>query len=79
VTGVALDAVQTAAVHRDDGALDIYQVVLAQVLVSFPLRNQCATSESAIARELALRARRSERPHRVLHPPGERRVILTVQ
>ena len=32
VTGVALHAVKTAAVHRDHGALHVNQIVLAQLL-----------------------------------------------
>src|SRR5581483_614517 len=36
VTGVALHAIQTTAVHRDDGALHVDQIVLAQMAsVSF--------------------------------------------
>ena len=43
MTRVTLDAVQAPAVYGHHGALDIDQVVLAQVSESFPLRNQCAT------------------------------------
>jgi hypothetical protein len=32
VAGVALHAVQTSAVHRDDGALHVYEIVLTQLL-----------------------------------------------
>ena len=32
VTGVALHAIQSAAVHRDDGALHVNQIILAQLL-----------------------------------------------
>jgi hypothetical protein len=42
VAGVALHAVQSAAVHRHDGALHVNQVVLAQLLaVPFLIQLLC--------------------------------------
>jgi hypothetical protein len=44
VAGVALHAVQPAAVDRDDSALHVYEIVLAQTAsVPFLLDNYCAT------------------------------------
>ena len=55
VARIALDAVKTAAVHGDDGALHVNQIVLAQTAsVPFYLNNHCAT-------EVALRVGASRR------------------
>jgi hypothetical protein len=43
VAGVDLHAVEPTAVHRDDGALNINQVVLTQSKSFLTLRKHCAT------------------------------------
>jgi hypothetical protein len=68
---VALHAVQAAAVDRDDGALHVNQIILAQVL-SFPIKD-CATTGTGLANS-ALHLL-----YRILYLPGHGGVITAIQ